>query len=158
MTMNSLTGPIHPNIGNMPLLEYLYLSNNELTGTIPTQIGKLVELRSLWLGPSTLTGALPTELGNLLNVQDVYMNESELSGSIPSEIGNMESLGTCCVCVSFRDFGFDNLALSPCRCNCGECHIPIHPGGEIAISLDAYTLTLSHSIDHQCHFITVKYA
>ncbi|KAJ3214825.1 hypothetical protein HDU67_001152 [Dinochytrium kinnereticum] len=66
------------------------LDNNQLEGIIPKELGNLSLLECLFLNGNNLSGTLPPELGQLkrLTLLDVNGN-SELSGSIPSEYGNL---------------------------------------------------------------------
>ena len=45
--MESITGSIPPEIGNLTNLEILILSINQLTGSIPPEIGNLTNLKIL---------------------------------------------------------------------------------------------------------------
>ena len=92
LSNNGLSGTIPPELGNLTLLEILYLGSNELSGTIPSELGNLTLLRALYLGSNELSGAIPPELGNLTLLEYLYLNENELSGTIPPELGNLSSL------------------------------------------------------------------
>ena len=88
----TLTGTIPAELGNLPALTYLRLSNNELTGTIPAELGNLSSLQSLSLWGNELTGTIPAELGNLSNLTFLRLNWNDLTGTIPAELGNLTNL------------------------------------------------------------------
>ena len=54
---NELTGPIPPELGNLPMLATLSLSSNNLAGPIPPEFGRLTRLTLLWLQRNNLSGA-----------------------------------------------------------------------------------------------------
>ena len=88
----TLTGTIPAELGNLPALTNLRLSNNELTGAIPADLGNLANLQSLSLWNNELTGAIPAELGNLTNLTFLRLNWNDLAGTIPAELGNLTNL------------------------------------------------------------------
>jgi hypothetical protein len=92
--LNSLTGTIPTELGNLSNLTRLTLWNNSLTGTIPTELGNLSNLSSLSLGSNDLTGTIPTELGNLSNLMWLALYNNELTGTIPTELGNLSNLSS----------------------------------------------------------------
>ena len=90
--MNSLSGSIPTEIGNLSNLKELYLIRNSLSGSIPTEIGNLSNLKVLNLYVNSLSGSIPTEIGNLSNLEELGLSNNSLSGSIPTEIGNLSNL------------------------------------------------------------------
>lgn len=110
---NQLTGDV-PDLGELNLLEELYLSNNTLS-TIPAWISGLPVLRELslencqlteipeWLGTlntlqylslqdNPLVGAIPGNLGNLINLQQLHLGDCSFTGLVPQEIINLTNL------------------------------------------------------------------
>ncbi|MCO5610548.1 hypothetical protein L7F22_064787 [Adiantum nelumboides] len=79
---NALSGPIHPQLGELTGLIYLNLLRNNLSGSIPAELSKLGVLESLDLSNNSL---IPTELESLskLGKFNVSFNEG-LSGEIPA--------------------------------------------------------------------------
>ncbi|MCD7445990.1 hypothetical protein HAX54_024694 [Datura stramonium] len=59
LSNNNLSGRIPPKLGNLILLEYLYLNNNHLTGEIPITFGNLTSLMGCNFSYNNLTGPLP---------------------------------------------------------------------------------------------------
>jgi len=66
LTLNELTGPIPPEIGNLTNLTYLDLKYNQLTGEIPSEIGNLTNLILLSLYTNQLTGEIPEQVCDLI--------------------------------------------------------------------------------------------
>ena len=88
LSRNGLSGPISPELGNLPDLAYLYLGENDLSGAIPPELGNL-DLTELVLGSNQLTGSIPLELGDLANLRRLGLGANQLTGSIPAELGNL---------------------------------------------------------------------
>ena len=89
---NQLSGNIPTKLGNLTGLQELSLRTNLLTGTIPVELGKLSRLQGLWLQRNQLTGNIPTELGDLANLQTLSLHTNELGGNIPDELGSLANL------------------------------------------------------------------
>jgi hypothetical protein len=53
-----------PNSATASFVAYLALDINSLTGSIPTEIGNL-QLLGIWLDNNGITGALPSEMGSM---------------------------------------------------------------------------------------------
>ena len=89
---NQLSGPVPPELGNLPNLRSLGLDGNELTGPIPPELGNLANLRFLWLDANRLEGPVPPALGNLGNLESLYLEGNRLSGEIPVEFTGLTNL------------------------------------------------------------------
>jgi Leucine-rich repeat (LRR) protein len=116
---NALEGPLPAQLGNLEMLESLYLSYNpgltpgpipdirdcqalteismastQRTGTIPEWIGTtLSDLELLDLHSNKLDGSIPSNLGGLNNLTVLMLNRNLLSGTVPAELANLENLG-----------------------------------------------------------------
>jgi hypothetical protein len=129
-----------PNSATASFVAYLALDINSLTGSIPTEIGNL-QLLGIWLDNNGITGALPSEMGSMplgkfephfvfaLSLASwvwcccafsycvgarllffcwsefILMANNSLTGSIPAELQALTSLNICdlckwCVCVN----------------------------------------------------------
>jgi len=89
---NTLTGQIPPGFfGRQKVLQYS-LPFNEFTGTIPTEIGQMTLMNSLFLYNTLIEGPLPTEIGGLEKVQKLHMYDNLFNGTLPTEIGQLAKL------------------------------------------------------------------
>ena len=89
----SLSGPIPPQIGDLPYLETLDLHKQaNLTGPIPKEITKLKKLRFLRMNWNNLTGPVPGFLSELENLEFLDLSFNNLSGSLPSSLAKMPNL------------------------------------------------------------------
>ena len=87
-----LTGPIPPELGDIPGLKVIRMSNNALTGNIPIELGNLQAMTTLDLSQNQLTGPIPNELTNLPVLKSLFLNENQLTGDIPNGFGNIATL------------------------------------------------------------------
>ena len=92
LMINSLTGTIPSELGNLTELTTLYLDRNTLSGSIPPELGNLTNLIYLRLYYNSLSGSIPSELGNLTNLTELYLMQNSFSGSIPASFGNLTKL------------------------------------------------------------------
>eukprot|EP00904_Undaria_pinnatifida_P004921 jgi/Undpi1/1559/HiC_scaffold_11.g04949.m1 len=80
-------GPIPTELGDLVVLEQMYLNHNQLTGPIPPTLGRLSNLNKLRLESNKLTGVIPAELGKLARLQYVNLGYNgvgnRLAGDIP---------------------------------------------------------------------------
>ena len=65
------------------------LQKRGLTGQIPAALGDLEMLEELWLYTNELSGAIPPELGNLTNLRWLFVADNDLSGQIPDALNNL---------------------------------------------------------------------
>ena len=91
-----LTGSIPPQLGNIPRLTTLILSQNQLSGEIPSELGRLAQLQYLYLRDNQLTGSIPAEWGTtgytLPALLRIVLYNNQLSGSIPTALGSLAKL------------------------------------------------------------------
>ncbi|KAF6982911.1 hypothetical protein CFC21_001236 [Triticum aestivum] len=93
LTGTNLTGPIPPELGALPALAHLDLSNNALTGSIPSGLCRTgSKLETLYLNSNRLEGAIPDAIGNLTSLRELIVYDNQLGGRIPAAIGRMASL------------------------------------------------------------------
>nr|GMD79250.1 somatic embryogenesis receptor kinase 2-like [Ipomoea batatas] len=88
-----LSGPLIPQLGDLPNLQYIELYNNSISGAIPVELGKLNKLVSLDLYMNKLSGPIPSSLGNLTSLHFLRLNNNMLSGIIPIEVLGLISYG-----------------------------------------------------------------
>ncbi len=65
------------------------LQKRGLTGQIPAALGDLAMLEELWLYTNKLTGSIPPELGNLTNLRWLFVADNDLGGRIPEALNNL---------------------------------------------------------------------
>ncbi|XP_022746306.1 LRR receptor-like serine/threonine-protein kinase FLS2 [Durio zibethinus] len=83
LSVNSLTGEIPKELGNLKELRSLNLSGNLLTGQIPENIGNLEVLESLDLSTNRLHGEIPSSFSNLNFLNHFNVSYNNLTGKIP---------------------------------------------------------------------------
>ncbi|KAG6592816.1 Leucine-rich repeat protein 1, partial [Cucurbita argyrosperma subsp. argyrosperma] len=88
----SLSGPLVPQLANLPNLQFLMINDNNLSGVIPKEIGLLSNLRSLFLSKNKFSGSLPPSLGNLSSLVFFEAHDNSFSGIIPASFGALTSL------------------------------------------------------------------
>ena len=93
LNSNDLTGPIPSELGDLTLLKELNLSSNNLTGPIPPALGDLTMLERLDLSDNELTGPVPPALGDLTMLERLDLSNNGLTGPIPPELGDLSRLG-----------------------------------------------------------------
>uniref|UniRef100_A0A7S1VUH8 Leucine-rich repeat-containing N-terminal plant-type domain-containing protein n=1 Tax=Grammatophora oceanica TaxID=210454 RepID=A0A7S1VUH8_9STRA len=92
---NHLQGTIPPKLLQdlAPTLQYLSLSVNSLTGTVPREIGEMDRLVKLAVDLNTLVGTIPTELGTCTSMEVLQLWDNQFEGPFGSEhIGDMTKL------------------------------------------------------------------
>lgn len=89
---NNLTGPLPPEIGNLPNVRIIFLDRNHINGSIPGEIGNLTNLNRLNLLGNDLTGSIPTTIVNLSQITHLSLHGNELSGTIPRQLGLLTTL------------------------------------------------------------------
>ncbi len=92
LNVNSLSGALPADLGNLPALEFLSMSGNSLSGGIPPALGNLSNLLSLVLNHNQLTGGIPAELGDLPALSELKLQENQLTGGIPPELADATQL------------------------------------------------------------------
>jgi hypothetical protein len=83
---NDLSGNIPSEIGNMGMLNKLYLHHNQFDGNIPTELFGLTELVHLYLNNNGLTGELGSNIYNLNTLERLRLQNNDLSGNLPDEL------------------------------------------------------------------------
>jgi len=93
LPVNNLVGPIPPEIGDLPLLEVLDLSDNNLSGPLPATITDLSSLTYLLIQNNVnLSGALPSNIGDLTALKGLVTYNNSFTGTIPASLQNCTAL------------------------------------------------------------------
>ncbi|KAI4374984.1 hypothetical protein MLD38_012910 [Melastoma candidum] len=89
---NNITGILSPDLGQLERLSILDIGRNHLTGSIPASFSSLSSLTRLDLSSNFLTGSIPPGFGNLSGLQHLSLSNNSLTGSVPDELGNLVQL------------------------------------------------------------------
>jgi len=73
-------------------LTELKMNGNQLNGTIPGELGNLILLNRLWLFNNIISGEIPIEFGRLVNLVDLDLSNNQLDGTVPSELNLLPKL------------------------------------------------------------------
>ena len=104
-----LTGQIPPELGDLPDLQHLDLSENQLTGGIPPELGDLGNLQELYLGGNSLAGCVPDGLRDVPNndfarLDLPFCSEHPcLSGGAVVDANNLGLMSDCVTLLEARD-------------------------------------------------------
>eukprot|EP00253_Pinus_taeda_P015433 PITA_15433 len=92
LTLNSFSGIIPNELGELRRLKRLFLSENHLISSIPEALKDCTSLRLLNLSFNILTGTIPSGLGQLQNLRDLSLRTNGLTGKVPESLGNCSAL------------------------------------------------------------------
>ncbi|KAI3774701.1 hypothetical protein L1987_49261 [Smallanthus sonchifolius] len=91
LSNNSLNASLPPSIFNCSELESLSLSSNVISGELP-ELVRLQSLKSLNLSDNAFAGKLPESLATLQNLTSVSLKNNYFSGGIPGRFDYVEYL------------------------------------------------------------------
>ncbi|CAM6108373.1 unnamed protein product [Calypogeia fissa] len=90
---NQFNSSIPPELGLLPSLQLVTLSENPIGGPIPSGLfANCGSLQSVQLARMALTGVIPSEVGNCVGLQVFNVQNNLLSGPIPPTLGNLAQL------------------------------------------------------------------
>ena len=87
-----ISGKIPSEIGQLPFLQQLILSDNLLSSTIPDSIAQLTYLRQLNVEDNLLFGPIPPSINILEQLGTVRLARNRLTGEIPDLGGSQETV------------------------------------------------------------------
>ncbi len=99
----------------------LYLSDNNLSGPLPPEIGDLPRVETLWLHGNALTGPIPPEIGRLAQVGYLSLADNQFEGPIPAEIGGLASVDTLYLSMTTFPDRFLQKSATSIRWWCSPC-------------------------------------
>ncbi|XP_008340706.3 receptor-like protein 3 [Malus domestica] len=70
------------------------ISSNNITGNIPSEIGQLQLLQELYLDDTNFSGNIPDQMSNLKKLEVLDLSENHLSGKIPSSMASLNFLAS----------------------------------------------------------------
>ncbi|KAB2615976.1 receptor-like protein 2 [Pyrus ussuriensis x Pyrus communis] len=119
---------------------FLDLSFNNITGNIPTEIGQLQVLQGLYLNDNNFSGIIPEQISNLKNLEGLDLSKNRLSGKIPSSLVSLNFLknfdvsynnleGPIPTSTQFQSFEASAFDGNPKLCGAplpNKCHIDVH--------------------------------
>ena len=92
---NYLLGSVPTNLGNLPDLYWLALSDNDLGGSLDflTSLTNCSKLETMDLSTNQFGGVLPISVGNLsTQLIELYFGSNEISATILVTLGNLVNL------------------------------------------------------------------
>ncbi|PQM39283.1 putative LRR receptor-like serine/threonine-protein kinase [Prunus yedoensis var. nudiflora] len=92
IAVNSFSGPIPKELGNLKELTMLAFGSNNFSGTLPPELGNLVKLKELYMNSCRFSGEIPSTFAKLINMQILWASDTAFSGKIPAFIGNWTKL------------------------------------------------------------------
>ncbi|CAL4980029.1 unnamed protein product [Urochloa decumbens] len=124
---NNLLGVLPSDLGNMPSILVMDLSNNRLAGHLPNSFANLEMLTDLNFSHNSLDGSIPDSLRGLLNLETVDLSSNNLSGTIPNYLADFPHLSN--LNLSFNNLEgevpnsgvFSNLTLNSLMGNARLC-------------------------------------
>ncbi|KAJ1257187.1 hypothetical protein BS78_K197700 [Paspalum vaginatum] len=90
---NSLSGPIPPGVGSLPMLEYLILQYNYLSGAVPLYMYNMSRLQVIAFESNNLTGPIPKNHSfSLPMLRWISLGTNNFTGHIPSGLATCQYL------------------------------------------------------------------
>ena len=90
LSNNNLPGTTPSEIGELTLLNGLFLSKNHVADSIlPTTISGLTKLLHMNLSLNSPSSLIPSEIGNMLSLQWLRLGSNALKGKVPTEMGTL---------------------------------------------------------------------
>jgi serine/threonine protein kinase len=90
--MNSLTGFVPLELGNLVNLQSLDLSDNNLEGPLPHQLSKCTKMISFDVGFNFLNGSFPSSFRSWTDLATLILSENHFSDGIPTFLSEFENL------------------------------------------------------------------
>lgn len=91
LSASNSNGPIPPELGNLPFMDYLDLSANNLVGTLPVELSQLSNLQTIYLYSNRLTSPLP-DLSSLSQLSILELGYNLFAEPLPEWIAGLQNL------------------------------------------------------------------
>ena len=103
LSLNSLVGPLSPNMAKLIVIVDIDLSCNQITGNISSIIGTFESLSYLNLSMNSFQGDIPQSFGQLKGLEKLDLSYNNLSGAIPKSFDALPYL-------NYLNLSFNNLS------------------------------------------------
>ena len=60
-----------------------------MSGTLPSSLGQLTLMEKIYLTNNFISGTIPPSLGNMLRLDELDFGENQLSGTVPKSLGDL---------------------------------------------------------------------
>jgi hypothetical protein len=114
-----LTGPIPPEIGQLPKLKWLFFDNTSISGNLPCELFDIPTLEDLRIKSPNITGPMPPCICNAPVLRSLYILDTRMYGNFPDCITQMDSLEIIYM-DNNKSFGG---VLSDSLCNMNKLHM-----------------------------------
>lgn len=145
-----LLGSIPQDLGMLPHLRSLDLSNNSLNGTLPPSIFNSSVLESLSLSSNVISGELPDLITGLQSLKLLNLSDNAFAGKLPEALASMKNLTTVSLKSNYFSGsvpgGFDYVEVLDLSFNLFNETLPLDFGGERLRYLNLSNNKLSGSV------------
>ncbi|KAG8100195.1 hypothetical protein GUJ93_ZPchr0013g34740 [Zizania palustris] len=90
--MDNFTGELPEELGNLTILEELYIDSSGFSGPFPSTLSKLKNLKILIGSDNEFTGKIPDYLGSLTKLEHLAFQGNSFEGPIPASFSNLTNL------------------------------------------------------------------
>ncbi|KAK1417521.1 hypothetical protein QVD17_26650 [Tagetes erecta] len=144
-----LLGSVPHELGTIPHLRFLDLSNNSLNGTLPSSIFNSSELQSLSLSSNVISGDLP-EVIKLQSLKSLNLSDNAFAGTLPKSLASLTNLTSVSLKKNYLSGripgGFDYVEYLDLSFNLFNETLPIDFGGNKLLYLNLSNNKLSGSV------------
>ncbi|KAL8188901.1 hypothetical protein R6Q57_029421 [Mikania cordata] len=150
LTDSHLLGSIPHDLGMIPHLRFLDLSNNSLNGSLPPSIFNCSELESISLSSNVISGELPELVTGLQSLKLLNLSDNAFAGNLPESVAALKTLTSVSLKNNYFSGrlpgGFDHLEYLDLSFNLFNDTLPIDFGGERLRYLNLSNNKLSGSV------------